>query len=379
MKDLKNDLKFKISRAKTKLLQSHPFYGSMALFMDFVEAPDLNPKTMATDGKRIFWHPEFVAAKSVEELQGVIAHEVLHKVLKHHLRRGKREPKRWNYAADYAINPLLLNDALKLPPEGLNDKRYLNMSAEQIYNLLPENYDQGRPGAGDFGQVIDAPGKNGGQPTAAEISEMEREVNVETLQAALQAKMQGKLPGRFAQLIEAATTPQVDWRDRFRATLGRGTPDDYTWARPNRTFLTGFGVYLPTMVCKGVGTIVAVMDTSGSISDRDAAAYLSEFNAIIQDCKPERAILIQCDAEVQHVQEVNDGTPLKHLKIHGRGGTDFRPPFEYLKKHDILPEAVVYLTDLYGTFPERQPDYPVLWVATNDGKAPWGETVQIKV
>ena len=44
----------------------------------------------------------------------------------------------------------------------------------------------------------------------------------------------------------------------------------------------------------------------------------------------------------------------------------------------IQPACLVYLTDLQGTFPDKPPDYPVLWVTTTDQEAPWGETVRLE-
>ena len=52
------------------------------------------------------------------------------------MRRSGRDPKRWNEACDYAINPILLDAGLHLPEGVLVDDRFREMSAEQIYNQL---------------------------------------------------------------------------------------------------------------------------------------------------------------------------------------------------------------------------------------------------
>jgi len=46
------------------------------------------------------------------------------------------DPKRWNVACDFAINPLIVDAGLSLPDGVLIDNRFRGMSAEQIYNLL---------------------------------------------------------------------------------------------------------------------------------------------------------------------------------------------------------------------------------------------------
>jgi predicted metal-dependent peptidase len=63
----------------------------------------------------------------------------------------------------------------------------------------------------------------------------------------------------------------------------------------------------------------------------------------------------------------------------GGGGTDFRPPFQYLEDRHIVPDTLVYLTDMMGPFPREAPHYPVVWCATTKTKGPFGETVHVKV
>jgi len=102
---------------------------------------------MATDGVSLFYNPEFVETLNAATLAGNLAHEVMHPALHHHVRRSGRDPKRWNVACDYAINPLLVDAGLSLPEGVLIDDRFRGMSAEQIYNLLETEPEQ-EPGAG---------------------------------------------------------------------------------------------------------------------------------------------------------------------------------------------------------------------------------------
>ena len=49
----------------------------------------------------------------------------------------------------------------------------------------------------------------------------------------------------------------------------------------------------------------------------------------------------------------------------GGGGTRFEPVFDHIAadtEHDT-PECLIYLTDGLGSFPDREPDYPVLWAS----------------
>ena len=84
-----------------------------------------------------------------------------------------------------------------------------------------------------------------------------------------------------------------------------------------------------------------------------------------------RLHILQCDCEVQQDTLVTNLEEfqwyLDHLELYGGGGTDFRPA---LRRIDELVESgelphlggVLYFTDGYGVFPEREPAYPVAFV-----------------
>ena len=137
----------RIQKARTALVLDHPFFGS--LLFRLKDRPSLAVKTMATDGVSLLWNPEFVETLNAATLAGTLAHEVMHPALRHHLRRSGRDPKRWNIACDYAINPLLIDAGLKLPEGVLIADRFRGMSAEQIYNLLESEENSGEDNNGN--------------------------------------------------------------------------------------------------------------------------------------------------------------------------------------------------------------------------------------
>ena len=130
----------KLTRARTQLLLNQPFFGTLCLRLRVM--PGSRP-TLATDGTRIVYNPSFVESLTPAELEGCLAHEVLHCALGHHCRRGEREPRLWNQAADYAINPIILKNGLKLPAGVLLDPQYENLSAEEIYARLKKDGNSG--------------------------------------------------------------------------------------------------------------------------------------------------------------------------------------------------------------------------------------------
>ena len=126
----------RIQKARTALLLDHPFFGALLFRLGGRSSTSI--ETMATDGVSIYYNPGYVETLSAAELAGVLAHEVMHPALQHHTRRGGRNPKRWNIACDYAINPLLIDAGFTLPKDVLIEHRFRGMSAEQIYNLIEE-------------------------------------------------------------------------------------------------------------------------------------------------------------------------------------------------------------------------------------------------
>jgi len=94
----------RLSKAKTSLILEHPFIGSVALNMPMSLSDEV--PTAATNGKRVLYNPDFIEPLTDEELKFLVAHECLHPMLEHNYRRGARDPKKWNKAADYVINQI---------------------------------------------------------------------------------------------------------------------------------------------------------------------------------------------------------------------------------------------------------------------------------
>jgi predicted metal-dependent peptidase len=57
---------------------------------------------------------------------------------------------------------------------------------------------------------------------------------------------------------------------------------------------------------------------------------------------------------VQKVETYSSGQPVQ-LNPVGGGGTEFGPCFDWLDEHGIQPQTLVFLTDLYGSFPPSAP------------------------
>jgi predicted metal-dependent peptidase len=390
----------RIQKARTALLLDHPFFGS--LLYRLKDRESLVVKTMATDGVSLLWNPEFVETLTAATLAGTLAHEVMHAALHHHLRRSGRDPKPWNIACDYAINPLLVDAGLSLPEGILIENRFRGMSAEQIYNLLkpeevsnpspdndqqptasddsntsPSGNESGDPSApeteGGIGQVLDAPLESDDSPS---VDEQAREWEIAVKQATTVAQQAGKMPAGLDRTMEGVAEAAVDWRELLRRLWSETIAADYSWMRPNRRHLWT-GLYLPGVVREGMGEVVIAVDCSGSICARQLRLFESEARSILEGQRPERVYVLYFDAAV-HKAEIYEAGQRIALNPVGGGGTEFSPCFEWLDERGIRPQTMVFLTDLYGSFPPSAPPFPVLWASTGGRQAPFGRVIPIE-
>lgn len=416
-------IEWKLTRARTQLLLNQPFFGALSLRLKLVPA---SVPTMSTDGRCILYNPKFVEVLKPAELEAVFAHEVLHCALGHHCRRRERNPQLWNQAADLAINPLLIANRFTLPSGALIDSAFENLSVEEIYARLSQESrsnpsvappeasqsstsDQGsghgqemrspscgsanhpsqthsdhrtdldtgtthaRPGG--FGEVLDATDEAGHAASQAEKSRLEQEWRIAAEQSMRSAKACGHEPTNVDRPLSESRRSKQDWRTILRDFIVARSPSDYRWSPPNRRYV-GSGLFLPSVARSGLGPIVIAVDTSGSIRTIELEQFAGEISAIADEAQPEAIHVVYCDAAVQGSQEFQASESIR-LEPKGGGGTDFRPPFEWVKERQFEPVCLVYLTDLCcHSYPEP-PDYPVLWVTDSRRTAPFGETLQI--
>ena len=105
----------RVSDCVTALLQKQPFFGSLVLRLPLRADP--TRKTLASDGKEIRYSPGWVAATDAHLIETAMARVVMACALKHHTRRGERDPERWQTASQLVTHALLRDAGFTLPPE----------------------------------------------------------------------------------------------------------------------------------------------------------------------------------------------------------------------------------------------------------------------
>lgn len=196
-------------------------------------------------------------------------------------------------------------------------------------------------------------------------------------------RAQGKLPAALEHFFNSVLNPVVDWTEHVRGELVRMSGSGaYDWQKLDRRLVVR-GIGAPGMTGHSVGLIVVGGDTSGSIfGDKTLLArFIGEMAGMLEDLNPTEIHSVWCDTEVKRVDVLKDADDLRAVisKIPGGGGTSFVPVFKYIEENDLCPDALIYLTDMAGTFPDHEPDFPVIWGNIDPAvtSAPFGKVVFI--
>lgn len=359
----------RLSDAKAKLLLKNPFFGILLSMTDFIRE-DIIP-TMATNGINVFFNPHFVCELSKDEVFAVLLHEISHCIYMHcdPKRRMNREQQKWNVATDFAINLEIKNMGYTLPKQALLDDKYRDQNAEMIYDNLPHDADKM--------QTLDIHIEP--SDGTADWDEMEDKIiSVYEMSKDSYDKTAGNIPGNVKRWIEKMRKSKVKWERIFHRYVGQAlSKDDYSFAKPNRRYI-GQDLYIPDLRSPAIGNIIVAIDTSGSITDRQLEQFHAELSKLSH--LVEEITIITCDMRVHEVVKITKMEDFfKKVKFLGRGGTDFKPVFAKVQELKLTTELLIFLTDGYGDAGPKAPNYPVLWVYTEDNSPhlPWGQHVHM--
>jgi len=93
---------------------------------------------VATDGKNIYYNPDFVNSISMEQQTFAFANVVLHIASNHIVRAKGKDQVLWNIATDAVINSMLRQEVFYDIENSINILDAINYSAEEMYNKLLE-------------------------------------------------------------------------------------------------------------------------------------------------------------------------------------------------------------------------------------------------
>lgn len=383
-----------ITRAVCRIFEFRPFLMEIGISMlEFVETEDCafhGVPTMATDGKKVFYHPAVLKAWPLHEIQGVIVHEWLHGALLHCHRYSKlnvQSKETYNIAADYVVNDMVAEFKFSLPADSLVcPSKYKGWAVEPIYyDLLKDR--KGKSG-GSTGGGGDKPGKatfGGGDlrdpppGTPVDTKGQEEQAMAQMVRLAKQAKQMGCCPAGLDIMVKDWLAPRVDWREQLCHLATICARSGWSYVR-NHASYRAMNIYVPGRYSRELGDVVIVRDTSGSLYSKQDEVTAEARGALVL-ARPRKIVLMDCDASVHRVVELGIDDPLPP-DVKGGGGTDFRPAFKKVKEMELNPVCLIYITDTCGTFPDEAPDYPVIWALIDcppESAVPWGDRVIIPV
>ena len=404
----------------------------MDLALNQLQPEVFEPLRFVSDGEGLFYDPLWILKSYKDEQNAIVRaylHVILHCVFKHLFVHTLIDQELWNLACDIAVEYVI--DGLNLPSLSVKKEAYQRqvfdalkkdvkqLTAEKIYHYYREkklsekeikvlrgafcaddhvlwyltedqkntmlgwqsdgNGDSQDDGSGDAQSTVN---------TALEErwGEIARRMQMDMESF---SKMQGDKAGNMMQNLREVNRERYDYTAFLKkfAVLGEAmkiNDDEFDYIY----YTYGLKLYdkmpliepLEYKEVKRIREFVIAIDTSGSVAGDLVQRFVQKTYNILQSTESFfskiNVHIIQCDADIQEDAKITSREDfdryLKEMKLHGMGGTDFRPVFEYVdelreKKEFQNLKGLIYFTDGYGTFPAKKPPYETAFVFIDDG------------
>lgn len=374
---------------------------------------------MGTDGKNLYYNPEYVL-RAYQKEKGFVSrmylHLVVHGIFRHFFVNPQIEQRKWDLACDMATEYIIESWKLDFADisAGADEKRELDrirknvglMNAEKIYGYLKKTKESEidrlekifRRDDHSFWYLETKNRNDVIQVKSGQVNQ-NREVmfsnqKLEELWKQAAKKIQVDLEtfmrsrsgetGDFLVNLKLANRKKQDYSAFLRKFTRLGEHMKINDEEFDYNFYTyGMQLYgnmpliepLEYKDVRVVKTFVTVIDTSGSVGEEKLRRFLEKTYQILKSGQESEDRvnfhLIQCDALVQKDVKITSEKELEQvmedLTLYGRGGTDFRPAFEYieeLRKNGELTNlnGMLYFTDGMGVYPRKKPEYPVAFI-----------------
>jgi len=374
---------------------------------------------LATDGRKCYYDPVYILRAYQQEPKYITRcylHLLLHCIFSHNFQYNKLETDLWDLAADIAVENVILD--MKLPCVALEQdgdaERKLRVLREDIGALTAERiyrYLRNHPITANertelirlFQKDIHSLWKPAEE---LEITLEQWKKISERIKADLKSFTKAKSGAESLEKnLEETTRDRYDYSEilkRFTVVGEDITVNDEEFDYIYYTYgLEHYG-NLPLIEpleykeTKKVREFVIAIDTSASCRGPIVRAFLQKTYSILKASEnffhQINVHIIQCDNEVQSDTKLTNEEDFQRFmqygKLTGFGATDFRPVFEYVQKLKIQGEfenlkGLIYFTDGYGIYPERMPDYDVIFAFLDEDEnrapvPPWSMKVVLE-
>ena len=388
----------------------------------------IEESTLLTDGKHIFYNPRHILDnyKTAKEIPvRDYLHMVMHCVFKHMYMDPALNRPYWDLSCDIAVEHVITELNLKAVTTARErqqeqyiaaiKKELKHVTAEKIYSYLRQSvpdpkkiaeirglfyadnheiwYMTGAEIEARFG-ISSGSGQGDGQGDGQGESRASMAAAWQTIAERMQVdletfgKQRGLNPGSLTQNLAAVNREKYDYTAFLKkfAVMGEAmkiNDDEFDYI----FYTYGLHLYekmpliepLEYKEIKAIKEFVIVIDTSGSTSGELVQKFVQKTYNILKSTESFftkiNLHIIQCDADIQEDKKITCQEDfdeyLKTMKIHGLGGTDFRPVFEYVEQlrqnHEFINlKGLIYFTDGFGAFPAKKPDYDTAFVFIDD-------------
>lgn len=372
-----------IRRAAKGLCLRAPFFGLLLLGRAIRVKEDPRVRGICTDGRRIFYNPDFMGGRTRADRVFLMLHETMHIFDNQVPRCGDRDPENWNRAADMRVNydsAKILSAAgpWPLPEDALECPSWATeLAVEQIYEMLKQDPDDcGGPSMGDLVPLEE------GEAGEAGDAQFHRQLVEDVTKAAYAVeKATGKrfdeVYGKAAwERLQELKRCEVPWEKLLLGRLVTALGSDaLSWVPPNRRWFPTY--LLPSRHGHQETELLLGVDVSGSITNEDFARFRSCVVPAARRAK--RTTIVTFDAVIR--EQITTTKPekiLRELKFTtgDHGYTDVRGVFEQAELRK--PSAIAVITDGHLRYPDKA--YPQTnWVLKPGGATPpWGRVHRLR-
>lgn len=340
----------KINQAKFDLMDAKEtvFFSSLLSFLKIEIDPTCG--TAWTDAISIGLDPILVEKCTVEELVGVLMHELGHVIYDHVqicMENDHLNKERHNIAGDHYINLWLKQHGYVLPHwiDVYEDPKYIGMSSMAIYADLESNPSSKPPPSPSMNGEPGGMGGDVRMPPGMSKAEHKERVFGAIIKATMQAERAGQygdVPGSVQRIVKEVLNPKLPWSMILQNYMTSYSFDDYSMARPNRKYLPEF--IIPSLKTEGMGHMITASDCSGSITAKELNTAMAETRYIFDTLQPETLRLISFDTKIHFNKVFTKGDELPaNLDLKGGGGTNVHPILQYVREEE--PNLCLIFTD----------------------------------
>jgi len=386
-----------MSLAHDDILMHLRFFDMALAQMKYQERKGIG--CLASDGRICYYDPVYVLKcyrENTKYITRVYLHALLHCIFFHGFRYDKLETKEWDLAADIAVENVIVdmrlpNVSLERDAEACRKLEILredigSLTAERIYRYFRQNPLTPRAETELrelFFRDVHSLWKPS-QPERLEITQEEWKKISERVKADLKSFTKGRSGAEtLEENLKEATRDRYDYSDILRRFTVMGEDIivndeefDYIYYHYGLEHYGNLPLIEPLEYreTNRVKEFVIALDTSASCRGPVVKAFLQKTYSILKSSESffhkVNVHIIQCDNEVRSDTKITNDEEfdvfMRYGKLSGFGATDFRPVFEYVEALREKGEfenlkGLIYFTDGYGIYPERMPDYQVIF------------------